>query len=144
MGDTQRGIINATGRTLLSLVFLFSAIGDKIPHYKQVVERMATKGVPAPSFMLAGAISFMILGSLSLITGYKARIGAFLLLLFTLSGTYYFHDYWAFDNPELRQEFLKSFMKNVAIIGGLLMVIANGPGLMSFDARKSNEATKSD
>ena len=144
MSDPQRGIINATGRTLLSLVFLFSAVGDKIPHYTQVVERMAAEGVPAPSVMLAGAIAFMIFGSVSLISGYKARIGAFLLLVFTLSGTYYFHDYWTFDNPEIKQEFFKTFLKNTAIIGGLLMVIANGPGPMSFDARKNNNATKND
>lgn len=96
------------GRTLLSLVFLLSALGDKIPHYSEVVARMTSEGIPAPHILLAG--------------------------------TYYFHNYWSFDNPEIRQEFFKTFLKNISIIGGLLLVIANGPGPMSLDARKGNDA----
>ena len=55
---------------------------------------MAAEGVPAPQFMLAGAIVFLIAGSLSVILGYKARIGAALLLVFLVLATYYFHDFW--------------------------------------------------
>lgn len=139
MRTTLRGFLNIAGRALLSLVFLLSALADKIPHYGQVVARMTSEGVPAPHILLAGAIAFMLLGSLSVIVGYKARFGACLLLIFTLSGTYYFHDYWTFETPELRAEFFKTFLKNISIIGGLLLLIANGPGPMSLDNRPDDQ-----
>jgi len=139
MKATQAGIINLIGRTLLASVFLLTALVSKIPDFRHVAERMAQEGVPFPSFMLLGAIVFLLAGSLSLIAGFKARAGAVLLLLFTISGTYFFHHFWTYTEPEQMQEHFKSFMKNVAIMGGLLMIIANGPGAFSFDSRRSEK-----
>ncbi|MCI5159319.1 MAG: DoxX family protein, partial [Candidatus Electrothrix sp. AUS1_2] len=115
---------------------LLTALISKIPDFHHVAEQMAQEGVPFPHVMLIGAIVFLLAGSVSLITGFKARIGAVLLLIFTISGTYYFHHFWTFTEPQETQEHLKSFMKNLSIIGGLLMVIANGPGAFSFDSPK--------
>ena len=55
---------------------------------------MDKAGIPAPQFMLVGAIVFLIAGSLSIIIGYKARFGAVLLLVFLVLATYYFHHFW--------------------------------------------------
>jgi putative oxidoreductase len=57
-------------------------VSNKIPHFSEVAKIMESVGVPAPQFMLAGAIVFLLVGSLSVIVGYKARIGAVLLLTF--------------------------------------------------------------
>ena len=137
--NTQAGIINLIGRILLASVFLLTALVSKIPDFHHVAEQMAHEGVPFPRFMLVGAIVFLLAGSLSLIAGFKARIGAVLLLIFTISGTCYFHHFWTFTEPQQIQEHLKSFMKNLAIIGGLLMVIANGSGAFSLDSKHSEK-----
>ena len=59
-----------------------------------VAKVMESAGVPAAQFMLAGAIVFLIAGSLSVIVGYRARIGAALLLAFLVLASYYFHLFW--------------------------------------------------
>jgi putative oxidoreductase len=139
MKNALAGIITLIGRLLLASVFLLTALFSKIPNFHHVADQMAQEGVPFPKVMLVGAIIFLLAGSLSLIVGFKARIGALLLLIFTISGTYYFHHFWTFTEPELMQEQLKSFMKNLSIIGGLLMIIANGPGAFSVDAKRSEK-----
>ena len=136
----MRCFIHAIGRVLLASVFLVSAVSSKIPDFQHVVERMKTVGIPLPSVMLVGAILFLLLGSLSVAVGFKARIGATLLLIFTLLGTYYFHAFWIVADPTEMQEQLIAFMKNMALIGALLMVIANGAGPLSLDARKENDS----
>lgn len=135
----QTGIINLIGRILLASVFLLTALVSKIPDFHHVTERMAQAGVPFPSVMLVGAIVFLLAGSLSLIVGFKARAGAVLLLVFTISGTYFFHHFWTYTEPGQMQEHFKSFMKNLSIIGGLLLIIANGPGAFSIDSKHSGK-----
>ena len=133
----QAGIINLIGRILLASVFLLTALVNKIPDFHHVAEQMAQEGVPFSRVMLVGAIVFLLTGSLSLIVGFKARAGAVLLLVFTISGTYFFHHFWTYADPEMMQEHFKSFLKNVSISGGLLLIIANGPGAFSFDSQHS-------
>lgn len=139
MKQQMQGIINLSGRVLLASVFLQTALCSKIPEFQHVAEQMTQEGVPFPKFMLVGAIVFLLTGSLSLIAGFKARTGAALLLIFTISGTYYFHHFWTFTEPAQMQEHLKSFMKNLSIIGGLLLIIANGPGALSLDAKDAEK-----
>ena len=95
-------VLNIIGRVMLALIFLMSAVGNKIPNFSGVAEYMASEGVPAASFMLAGAIVFLIAGGLSIVLGFKARIGAGLLLVFLALATYYFHDFWSFA-PRLKR-----------------------------------------
>lgn len=134
-------LINLIGRMLLASVFLMTALVNKIPEFHHVAEQMAQEGVPFPRLMLVGAIVFLLAGSLSLIAGFKARAGAVLLLIFTISGTYFFHHFWTYTDPAQMQEHLKSFMKNLSIVGGLLLIAANGPGAFSFDSKRSEEKT---
>ncbi len=86
--------------------------------------------------MLIGAIVFLIVGSISIIIGYKARFGALLLLIFLILATYYFHHFWSFQG-DARQEGMAHFLKNLSMMGAMLFIIANGPGPMSVDARRS-------
>jgi putative oxidoreductase len=95
---------------------------------------MDAVGVPAPQFMLVGAIVFLIVGSLSVILGYKARIGAVLLLTFLLLATYYyFHAFWNLEE-QAQQEQMIQFMKNLSMMGAMLFIVANGSGPMSLDS----------
>ncbi len=136
---TLQGPLAVLGRLLLCAIFVMSALGNDIPHFHDVTAHMAKEGVPAPQVMLAGAIAFLIAGSLSVILGYKARIGATLLLIFLVLATYFFHDFWALDDPQAQQEQMIQFMKNLGLMGAMLLIIANGTGPMSLDARSPYE-----
>jgi putative oxidoreductase len=129
-----QGIVAVLGRILLCTIFLLSAVGNKIPNFSAVAGVMAKEGVPAPQFMLVGAIIFLIAGSLSVVIGYKARFGAGLLLVFLVLATYFFHDFWTFTGQE-QQEQMIQFMKNLGLMGAMLLVIANGPGPWSLDSK---------
>ncbi|MGD9636331.1 MAG: DoxX family protein, partial [Pirellulales bacterium] len=94
MNPTLNGVLTVAARVMISLIFLMSAVGNKIPNFNGIAQYMAGEGVPAPKLLLAGAIAFLLLGSASLILGYQARVGAALLLVFLVLATYYFHDFW--------------------------------------------------
>jgi putative oxidoreductase len=128
------------GRLLLGTIFFMAAVGNKIPHFSDVAKIMESAGVPAPQFLLVGAIVFLIAGSLSVIVGYKARIGAGLLLTFLVLATYYFHPFWKLEG-QAQQEQMIQFMKNLSMMGALLFIMANGAGPMSVDSRLSKRAT---
>lgn len=131
----MRAILNFFGRIMLSAIFLLSAVGNKIPNFSATAEAMASQGVPVPNVMLVGAIAFLIVGSLFVIAGYKARIGATLLLVFLILATYYFHDFWTMSGAAAMQQQIQ-FMKNLALGGAMLMLIANGPGPLSMDRNR--------
>ncbi len=131
--DVIRGIISLLGRLCLTTIFLMSAIGNKIPQFENVAGAMQVEGVPVPKIALAGAIAFLLLGSASLILGYKARIGATLLLVFLALATYYFHDFWTIEDAAQQHGQMIHFMKNLALMGAMLMIIANGAGAWSLD-----------
>ena len=135
-----QGIITVVGRVMLSLIFLMSAAGNKIPNFTEVAGYMSSEGVPAARLMLVGAIAFLIVGSFSVIVGYKARIGASLLLFFLILATYFFHDFWTMEDATAQQEQMIQFMKNLALMGAMLLVIVNGAGPMSVDSRNSRLA----
>lgn len=130
------GPINLLGRLCLIAIFLMSAVGNKIPKFNDVSAYMGAEGVPMPNIMLTGAIVFLIAGSLSILLGFKARLGATLLLLFLGFATYWFHDFWTFEDPAEVQQQTISFMKNLALMGAMLMIIARGSGPMSIDNQK--------
>jgi putative oxidoreductase len=142
MKTVLHGLVNVLGRVMISTIFLMSAIGNKIPKFDDVAALMKTQGIPQPQVMLAGAIVFLIAGSLSIILGYRARIGAALLFVFLVLATYYFHDFWNVTGPlkqQLKQEQIIQFMKNLSLMGTMLLVMANGSGAMSLDSSKSRK-----
>ena len=128
MTDFAQGILNLFGRIFLCLIFFMSAIGNKIPKFNNVAEYMESEGVPSPRLMLAGAIAFLLLGSASVMVGFKARIGAALLLTFLLLATYFFHDFWSIDDAQEKETQMIAFMKNLALMGAMLIVMARGAG----------------
>ena len=132
---TFLGILALLGRLMLVAIFLMAAVGQNILNFSDTAASMASEGVPAPKIMLGGAILFLIVGSLSIAAGFKARIGATLLLVFLLLATYFFHDFWTLEDPVAKQDQMIQFLKNVAMMGAMLLIIAHGAGLMSIDGR---------
>ena len=135
MNKFMSNIVNVIGRIFLIMIFLMSAAGNKIPNFKATADYMASEGVPAPSLLLVGAIVFLLAGSLSILIGYKARIGAALLFVFLVLASYWFHDFWSFEDAQQQQMQMISFMKNVGLMGAMLIIIARGSGSPSLDNR---------
>lgn len=136
MSNAVQGLLSVSGRVLLSAIFFLSAVGNKIPNFNAIAGYMGSEGVPAPQVLLAGAIVFLIAGSTSLVLGLRPRIGAGLLTVFLVLATYYFHDFWNIpaENAQQVQEQTIQFMKNTALIGAMLLVVANGVGGWTLDA----------
>jgi putative oxidoreductase len=129
------GLLAVLGRILLCAIFLLSAVGKDIPNFKATTELMEKMEIPQPQILLAGAIVFLIVGSLSVILGYKARFGAFLLLVFLGLATYYFHAFWKAE-PDKAEAVQIDFMKNLSMAGAMLFIMANGSGPMSLDRKR--------
>ena len=128
------------GRLCLSAIFLLSGF-NKITNWSGTVEHMTQQGMSAVPLVLAGAIAFEVLGGLSLLLGLYGRLGAILLIAFMIPTTVIFHDFWAVD-PAQQQMQMIHFMKNLAIVGGLFMVVAHGAGRYSVDRCLNRVATR--
>ena len=120
------------GRLLLCLIFLHSALG-KLSNPKGTIAAMQSRGMPLAPAGLPLAIAGETLGGLALLLGFRARIGAGVLAVFLVPTTLYFHNFWTYPAAEQHVQMIQ-FMKNITIIGGLLMVVAFGPGGFSLDA----------
>ena len=128
-----QGLIGLIGRVMLCAIFIASVAMNKIPNFETVAQDLAAKGVPSPKIVLAGAVVFLIVGSVSLIVGYWSRFGALLLLIVLGAMTYWFHAFWTIEDLTLRQAEMVEFIKNVSIGGALVVILANGGGAWSLD-----------
>ena len=133
MQSMAQALVSLLARLMIASIFLASAIGNKIPQFQATANYMQTEGVPNPQLALVGAIGLLLLGGLSVVAGAWTRIGALFLLVFLAAATFYFHDFWKFADPTQRQLQTIQFMKNLAIGGGLLTLIAYGGGAWSVD-----------
>jgi len=92
-----------------------------------------SKGVPAPALAVGGSGVFLFLGGLSLLLGYHPTIGAALLVIFLLGVSFGIHDFWTLQDQQAKQGEMINFLKNMAILGLLLMTLATPrPWLMSL------------
>jgi putative oxidoreductase len=137
--DTCHSLAALFGRLALSAIFVLSGF-NKITNWSATADQMAQQGMMAVPLLLAGAVAFELLGGLSLLLGFYGRVGATLLIAFLIPTTVIFHDFWAVD-PAQQQNQMIHFMKNIAILGGLLMVVAHGTGRYSLDRRVGGTAT---
>jgi putative oxidoreductase len=112
-------------RICLSLIFLNAAIS----HFRTFASFVETIGqvLPLAPLLAVGTIAFQFLGSLSLILGYRVKIGAILLILFLIPASLFFHNFLRDPGQ------LNNFLKNLGLIGGLLLVISTGAGAASLD-----------
>jgi putative oxidoreductase len=110
----------ALGRVFLSVIFILSGI-FKLTQFSAVAGMMASKGIPLASVALVVTLLIEIGGGLLLLTGFKAQYAATIMALFLVPVTLVFHNFWAFQG-QAQQEQITNFLKNLAIIGGLLAV----------------------
>jgi putative oxidoreductase len=121
------------GRFLIAILFLLSGM-NKLMQPDATTAYIAAMGLPLPTLSYFGATAVELVGSVLLIAGYRVRPVAFGLAAFTLLAAVFFHRDFADQNQMIH------FMKNIAIIGGLLQVAAFGAGRFSLDRRFQNVA----
>ena len=131
--NSSSNITALVGRFLLSLIFIMSGF-SKIMMYSQTVGYAAAKGLPMAGVAIGVAAAVEALCGLGVLTGFQARASAWLLFLYLIPATLMFHNFWTMQGME-RQDNMIHFMKNLAILGGLLVLAANGAGRYSLDAR---------
>lgn len=122
------------GRILLALIFVLSGFG-KITGFEGTVGYIASKGLPLPQLAAIGALTIELAGGILLIVGWQARWAATAIFLFLIPTSLIFHPFWAVEAAQQEMQQI-NFMKNLAIMGGMLYVMAFGAGPLSIDNRQ--------
>lgn len=127
----MRDVTDLIGRIFLSAIFLFEAV-DTTLFFGKTKQTMTYYGLTwNQDMMLYGAIFLLTMGGLMVLLGYRSTLGAMMLLLYWVPVTFIVHDFWIYPQPEMRLQSIL-FMKNIAIIGGLLMLVGKGSGRYSI------------
>ena len=127
----QSDALALVGRILLGSIFVLSGF-QKLMGFSGLAAGIAGKGLPMPEVLAVLTIAIELGAGLLLVVGWKARWAALLLFLFTIPITLTFHNFWAMAGAEAAMNEIH-FMKNVSIMGGMLLVAAFGPGRYSVD-----------
>ena len=134
MTSTLQNPLALAGRILLSLMFVLAGY-SQIAGFAGTVGYMESKGIPAAQVLAALTILLEIGGGLALMFGFMTRWAALALAAFTVVASLIFHNFWAVPEAQRMVQNLM-FMKNLSVVGGLLVLAAVGPGGWSFDARR--------
>jgi putative oxidoreductase len=129
------------GRLVLAWYFLSEAY-VRAADWNATVQLLAIKDVPAAPLLHFLTLIVMVMGALSLFLGYRTRMGALMLFVFTLVANALMHDYWTVANPIERQADYEIFARNIAIAGGLLVLMGVGPGKFAMDNVKGGGGKK--
>jgi putative oxidoreductase len=126
--------ITLVGRILFSTIFIVTGIF----HFSAAdIAYAAQAGVPMPGFLVPASGILAMIGGLSILLGYKAKIGAWLVVIFLIPVTLKMHNFWAVTDPMMQQMQMAMFLKNVTMIGGALLISQFGSGPLSLDGRKT-------
>jgi putative oxidoreductase len=121
------------GRVLFTLIFLMAA---PMNFSGKTIAFAASQGVPLASISVPLSGIIALAGGFSILLGYRARIGAWLIVLFLAAVTPMLHNFWAVTDPMMHQMQFIMFMKNLSMLGGALFISQVGAGPWSLDARR--------
>jgi putative oxidoreductase len=133
MSSTTTNALALIGRLLLTPMFLLSGYA-KIGGFTGTAGAIASKGLPMSEALAIAALVVELVGGVMIVLGWKTRWAAVALAAFTAFASYFFHSFWAMPEAQQMTQQL-FFMKNLAVIGGLLLLVAFGPGAWSVDKR---------
>ncbi len=127
------GPIVLLGRLFFVLIFLMAGPN----HFSsQTVAYAASQGVPLASIAVPFSGVLAVLGGLSILLGYRAKVGAWFIVLFLVGVTPMMHKFWTVADPMMHQMQMIMFMKNLAMLGGALLISQLGSGPWSLDSRR--------
>jgi putative oxidoreductase len=131
--DKLQNPLALAGRLLLAMLFLRAGI-SRVTDFAQTVGYISSMGLPLPDAAAALALVVELVGGVALVAGYGTRVVAVVLAIFMLVASFFFHSYWQLPaDQQMIQQLM--FMKNVAVVGGLLTLAAWGAGAWSMDGR---------
>jgi putative oxidoreductase len=127
--------ITLTGRILFSAIFIMSGF---LHFSRQEVAYATQSGVPMAGLLVPASGVLALAGGLSILLGFRAKIGAWLLVLFLVPVTLMMHNFWAAKDPMMAQMQMAMFLKNMTMLGGALLISQLGAGSLSLDARRNS------
>jgi putative oxidoreductase len=119
-------------RIALSLTFLVSGI-HHLGHWEATITEMQRAGLPTSDFLLAGSVALRLVGGMLVLTGWFPRVGAILLAAFLLPTTFLLHAWWRAPADRGLHESIE-FLNSLAMLAGMLMVLAFGAGQISIES----------
>lgn len=126
----MKNVTDLIGRILIGLFFFYEAI-DTMVFFKQTRETLTSLGINfAQDWLIVGSIIILLVGAIMVIIGYYASIGALLLFIYWFVFTMVVYSFWN-DDSEGKSLTINFFMRNMALCGGLLILVANGAGQWS-------------
>ena len=134
MSNSSTSIVPLFARILLSVVFILGGIG-KIFAFSLEEGFVATKHLPLPAVALGVALIIELVGGLAILAGLYTKFTAWIVFLYMIPTTFLFHNFWAMQGAD-RLDAMIHFEKNLAIMGGLLLLAAFGAGAYSVDSAR--------
>lgn len=119
------------GRILLASIFIYAGL-TKLLAFEGVVQYIESKSLPYSSILAVLTIALELVAGALIVVGYKAKVAAFALALFTLLAAVLFHNFWTYPVEQQHVQTLL-FIKNISIAGGLLFLSSLGSGSWSLD-----------
>ena len=134
--NTYQNALNRIGLLLIVALFLPAGL-SKLTGFEGTVGYFGSLGLPVATLAVVVAIIAEVLGGIALLVGFQTRIVAILLAIFTLAASIAGHAFWAAPaDAAFIQQLL--FLKNIAVIGGLLVLASAGAGKFSIDGYKQS------
>jgi putative oxidoreductase len=128
-----QGAVVVLGRFFFALIFLMAGAN----HFnKQTIGYAASQGVPLAAIAVPLSGVLAIAGGSSILFGYRAKLGAWLIVFFLVPVSLMMHKFWTVTDPMMAQIQMVLFMKNVSMLGGALLISQFGAGPFSLDARR--------
>jgi len=138
MSNSSGSVVPLLGRILVSVVFILGGVG-KITGFSMEEGMVAAKHLPMPAVALGIALVIELVGGLAILLGLFTRFTSWILFLYLVPTTLLFHNFWAFQGMD-RIDTMIHFEKNLAIMGGLLILATYGAGAYSVDSSRAPKA----
>ena len=135
MSNSSSSIVPLLGRILISPIFILAGI-NKLMNFSMMAGYVSSAHLPLPKVSLAIAAAIEILGGLAILTGFHTKFAAWIVFLFLIPTTILFHTLPAIQGVDQMNNVVNT-QKNLAIMGGLLILATFGAGAYSIDSARS-------